>query len=498
MVVVMNVLNKQTKIIQSILFLCMLLGGLVVFSSRVEAATLHVGVAGCTYYDAAQSINDSADTGTCVSTGDPYETNDTINIPAGTTIMTASPPALTKSATVQGVGMGQSIMSGDNGQHSLIQASSQISITIRDLTLTQFFGAGISVFVSDLDINRVEIDCMGATSGMGTTAGLMAADSGEDSTVDIDNLYVHDLVLDSPSLNPILIGHETIGSTTTANLSNITVDNAENTNPSYGANGLLIAVGSFFNGGGGTMNATITNATVNNIRSDSGVGAFAAISFAFDAPSTVNMAVKSSTVTGVEGGIGSLGNSSASFGAGAASEDDQLATANVTVENSLFADNTNNGVPRNCAAEDYSSYVGGTGPTSLSIESLGYNISDDASCTGFTEEGDQQNVTNIISTLGPIQNNGGLVPTRALLPGSPAIGNGKFVLGITTDARGVARPMNNPDVGAFQSTLVPTDDEEPADELAETGRSALLIVVAGLLIVLAAGVVARKAFLHKA
>ncbi len=39
----------------------------------------------------------------------------------------------------------------------------------------------------------------------------------------------------------------------------------------------------------------------------------------------------------------------------------------------------------------------------------------------------------------------------ALLPGSPAIGAGTPVSGVTTDQRGVARPATNPDIGAFQS-----------------------------------------------
>ena len=39
----------------------------------------------------------------------------------------------------------------------------------------------------------------------------------------------------------------------------------------------------------------------------------------------------------------------------------------------------------------------------------------------------------------------------ALLPGSPAIGAGTAVAGVTTDQRGVARLATNPDIGAFQS-----------------------------------------------
>jgi len=62
--------------------------------------------------------------------------------------------------------------------------------------------------------------------------------------------------------------------------------------------------------------------------------------------------------------------------------------------------------------------------------------------------------------LGPLQSNGGLTPTMALLPGSPAIDKGKS-FGLTTDQRGAPRPFkfasltNAPggdgsDIGAFE------------------------------------------------
>ena len=53
--------------------------------------------------------------------------------------------------------------------------------------------------------------------------------------------------------------------------------------------------------------------------------------------------------------------------------------------------------------------------------------------------------------LAPLGDYGGPTQTMALLPGSPAIGAGTAVGGITTDQRGVARPASNPDIGAFQS-----------------------------------------------
>jgi hypothetical protein len=56
--------------------------------------------------------------------------------------------------------------------------------------------------------------------------------------------------------------------------------------------------------------------------------------------------------------------------------------------------------------------------------------------------------------LGPLQNNGGPTQTMALMPGSPAIGAGTAITGITTDQRGFSRPTSNPDIGAFQTPVL--------------------------------------------
>ena len=65
--------------------------------------------------------------------------------------------------------------------------------------------------------------------------------------------------------------------------------------------------------------------------------------------------------------------------------------------------------------------------------------------------------------LAPLGDYGGPTQTMALLPGSPAIGAGTAVAGITTDQRG--EPLDSPpDIGAFQSqgfTLTPVAGGTP-------------------------------------
>ncbi|WP_386071429.1 choice-of-anchor Q domain-containing protein [Tahibacter sp. UC22_41] len=89
--------------------------------------------------------------------------------------------------------------------------------------------------------------------------------------------------------------------------------------------------------------------------------------------------------------------------------------------------------------------VGSTAPT---IVSLGGNISNDGSLT-LTGPGD---LTGTNPVLAPLGSYGGPIPTRALLPGSPAIDHGVAGGAPATDQRGIARPqLGGIDTGAYES-----------------------------------------------
>jgi CSLREA domain-containing protein len=89
-----------------------------------------------------------------------------------------------------------------------------------------------------------------------------------------------------------------------------------------------------------------------------------------------------------------------------------------------------------------------SGPSTGSFVSDGGNIEGGGNTCNFNLPSDQVNVANV--GVAPVGNNGGSVQTAALQPGSPAIGNGVSAGCPSTDARGVARPANSCDVGAFQ------------------------------------------------
>ena len=127
-----------------------------------------------------------------------------------------------------------------------------------------------------------------------------------------------------------------------------------------------------------------------------------------------------------------------------------------------------------------------------------------------TNTKDQNSLTTLASTLSPLANNGGAVPTRALINGSPAIDSGLTLANILTDARGVARPAGLAfDSGAYESPftapqpepvvtpVTPTPPATPAtitpQKLAETGQSVpTLIILSAILSTLSIAIVWRQ------
>lgn len=93
------------------------------------------------------------------------------------------------------------------------------------------------------------------------------------------------------------------------------------------------------------------------------------------------------------------------------------------------------------------------------VVSTGYNLSSDNGGGFLTNTTDRIGMNPL---LGPLQDNGGPVLTHALLPGSPAIDQGKNLSGGGTDARGSVRTFDDPgilnvpdgdgtDIGAYEA-----------------------------------------------
>lgn len=88
--------------------------------------------------------------------------------------------------------------------------------------------------------------------------------------------------------------------------------------------------------------------------------------------------------------------------------------------------------------------------SSMAITSLGNNLSSDVSCTTLIQATDKASVDPKIDVLA---DNTGPTLTHKLLTGSPALGAGAAIAGVTLDQRGVTRDAT-PDIGAYEEPTI--------------------------------------------
>jgi hypothetical protein len=156
----------------------------------------------------------------------------------------------------------------------------------------------------------------------------------------------------------------------------------------------------------GTVTITMSTISGNTVSGPFGAG-FGGGLWNIGTAIVTNSTLSGNTATSVGGGIENEGNlrvNNSTIAAntgkyGGAGIDNYSGTS--TLANSVVANNSGG----NCYA---------------TISSNGYNLSSDSTCN-FNGPGDLNNTNPM---LGPLQNNGGLTQTMALLPGSPAIDSG--------------------------------------------------------------------------
>ncbi len=461
-----------------------------IFSPKTYAATISIGGA-CTLDDAVASLNAISDQSGCTASG-AYGTNDTINIPAGTHSYSAT-ANIAVSATIQGAGMGQSIidMSGAGGDSLGFSKnnSTPASATIQDLSIKNFYSPAraIDVYNFNTVINRVEFYADTNTS-TNHIINIQYNHSGFSST--IEDIYIHDITL-STNYHAILIGIN--GGANSVNnvirrvtMSDLVLGNAF-------AISCLSTLG-FSNGGGGSIDCLVENSTLYNLNYTVNGGYIAAYSDTASSgdPGNIDVSITarnntiytSNPITAPAVGLLAASMAPASY------------TANATVvsQNNLIIGNVGGVQELNWGL----GYVLGVGGTENSqIQSSGGNIVDDTTnLAPLNQPSDQTSVSNLGSTLGPLQDNGGNVPTLALLASSPALDTG-VSNSLTTDARGTSRPQGSAfDVGAYELTFnnnnennnnevqTSNNTESGGNTLAETGvkYTKLILVISVLLI----------------
>lgn len=120
-------------------------------------------------------------------------------------------------------------------------------------------------------------------------------------------------------------------------------------------------------------------------------------------------------------------------------------SATIYIKNSIVANNHD---------------LSGRGPDCYGLlNSQGYNLIQElSSCTIPTDHLSPRN-----ARLGPLQDNGGMLPTHSLIPGSDAIGNGNPAIPGSTsnacepiDQRGHPRNDGRCDIGAYEAQALPT------------------------------------------
>ncbi len=223
--------------------------------------------------------------------------------------------------------------------------------------------------------------------------------------------------------------------------------NATLTSVTLSGNTVTSIGGGIYNGAG---TLTLNKSTVSGNSATNFGGAGGGI-FSFSILTVTNSTISgnSATNSGHGGGIDTggvanltdvtLSGNNANLGGGILSEGSFTLT--VTLMNTILAQGSVGG---NC-------YKAGGAP----IESNGYNLSSDGSCTTYLNQTGDLNNTN--PQLGPLSNNGGPTLMHALLPGSPAIDRIPFGTNgcgttIPTDQRGAHRPIGATcDVGAYEA-----------------------------------------------
>jgi hypothetical protein len=387
--------------------------------------------------------------------------------------------------------MGETIIDGDGAWVgiALVGATGTEQFTVEGLTVTAYRQLGIGSSAGSATLRQIEIDGSDALTDdviFGIT--LQNTVSGVLAEYIFSDVYVHDINSIGQGANAFFgigLASSASGADIDVTLDNVTVANLSTDSSS---NALLVGTG-IFGGGGGEASGVLRNITITNISSTTQPAA-GIIAQTFGQTQNTNLNIDNATITSLDGVDPGLGFSRIGLGAiTAAPQVGDSPTANVTARNIVSS--------ASCVAEDIGLLaIGpGAGTGTPTITSTGGNLSDDNSCSSyFTQPSDQNNVAALAASLSPLADNGGFVPTMALLETSPAVDAGVAVSGLTTDARLASRPQGNAyDSGAYESpftrtTTTPTTPPPPTDDgkgLAESG--AMIVGVVGMAVVIVGG-----------
>ncbi len=474
----MNIKQIKLPTIKIAMALAVSVLAFLTLSNNVSAATITVDTdlnpSLCTLDEAITNINDGAQTyADCVESG-AWGTADTITIPAGTVTLTANLPFISETVDIQGAGMGETTIDGD-GQWRAIGANvSANTLSVSDLLVTNFSTSAINSDDANLVVRRVEVDGSGAI-GAGALSGIGVSTANRDIGVTIEDTYIHDLNTNSDQVG-LIAGIAFLNKTSMdITIHRTTVENISASLPSNASSIGIFAIGGLFDGQGTPADFSVDyeNLTVSNISSPVNAVGVGLIGSVAGGSSSISGSLRNNTIVNVDVS-GSISSGGLVASVGSFDPNDSYAV-DLNIQNLLLS-NTNN-----CSVKDISTDFGGTGTADISVTSSGGNIDDNNTCHDYlTHTTDQNNLTNLASTLGPLSDNGGFVPTIPLLQGSPAVDSGVTVPGLTTDARQAVRPQGSAyDSGAYESPY----SKPVTANLASTGSNPLLYLITAALVI---------------
>jgi hypothetical protein len=388
--------------------------------------------------------------------------NDTIVVPACTITLPLPITTTATPLTIIGAGAARTILDG-GGTIPLFTIGGSHTVTLVGMTLRNGHGnQGGGIFNGGI-MTLIDTVVTGNTAGGGAIAG----DGGGIANFGVLTM-IRSTVSGNTAAGGVAFGGRGGGIYHDANT--LTLTNTV-------VSGNTAAAGTSGSGkGGGLFSVGIVALTSSTISGNSALGV--APSSGLGGGIVADGGILAATNVTISGNTAGAGGAVGGTGGGLAALSSSVAVAHSTIDGNTAApvNSAGGGVHKNggtltllntiLAANTATTGAncGGAG-----ITSLGHNLSQDGSCAAvFTATGDLNNAN---PQLGPLQNNGGVTPTHALLPGSAAIDTGDDTKCPATDQRGVSRPVDGTGDGAPRCDIGAVE-ARPAGILVSTGTGA--------------------------
>jgi hypothetical protein len=329
-----------------------------------------------------------------------------------------------------------------------------------------------SIYLSDIEAD-------GENADVGSSGAINIGSYGLFSDVSVDNVHIHNITAEDGYIHVLNIWNQT--GSMEIDVSNVTINDITNT--VGGINTMALGVGVMTGAGEGDFTGSVRNTTISNIYANEAAIAIGALASGGVGDAHVDIDVTNTTINNINFNplFGQI-NFAALFSTTAEGVGME-SVSNISAQNIIVSDVDQAGQSSNCLIADNGTLFGLDGVGTPSITSLGGNLSDDSSCNDyFTHPTDQTELSGLADTLGLLSDNGGLVPTIPLLPGSPAIDAGVPVAGLLSDARGISRPQCSAyDSGAYEyNGTCPTPSTDPLTTPVSNNTTSYLVLPEGI------------------